>query len=107
IETVNSDPRIPNRWIFDRQNHTPQFLSVLCVNRKHVTGMIAGFLTAHDELRVERINNRSVNVAVHSRVPALRAVRVQGKELTQVLHEIVSAIASNVSWGKDIEGIRG
>lgn len=102
IEAEHSDPGVPDSRILQRQDDAPGFLPVLGVGGKNEAGVIERVGAAHDELRIERIDNRSIDVAVDVEEPLLRAVRVEREKLAQILHEVMDAIAPNIGRRENI-----
>ena len=96
VETEYPNPGVPNGWVFHWQDDAPEFMPVLGAGGENEAGVIERVGTAHDELSIERINDRPADVAVEGGVPALRAIGVERKKLAQILPEVVDAVAANV-----------
>jgi hypothetical protein len=102
VESEHSDAGVPDGRILQRQDGAPGFLPVLGVGGKNEAGVIECVVAAHDELRIERIDNRSIDIAIDLVEPVLRAVRIKREKLAQILHEVVDAVASYVGRCENI-----
>ena len=102
VETEHPNPGVPNSWVFHWQDDAPEFMRVLRAGGENEAGVIERVGAAHDELGIERINDRPIDVAVDGGVPALRAIGVERKELDQILPEVVGAIAPNIGRRENI-----
>ena len=96
VEAEDSEPRVEDRRILDGQHHPPSLVSVNGASREDGAGVIAGVGAPHDELRVERIDDRPRRVTVQRDMPALRPAGVQREQLAQILHEVVNAVGADV-----------
>ena len=81
VEAIRSDCWIKHGGVFRREDDAPEFMPVLRAGGKNEAGVIKRIGTAHDDLGVERIDDWSGHVSIDEGMPALRAIRVEGKEM--------------------------
>ena len=77
-------------------------MGVLGAEGENEASVIKRVRAAHEELGIERIHDRPIDVAVEGGMPALRAIGVERKKLDQILPEVVGAVAPNIGHRENI-----